>query len=323
MLTVEALKAVPALKDLSQEVLTAITTLSANDENTVIAQKVQEIHTAYDADIKLITGKDKPGGVKTYEHLKTILKEYKEASEKGTGELQAKIDAITKEKADLEKKIKEGAGDKALGEKVEAMEKEVADKENRIKALQKQVDDEKTQAKAQAEKTQAEMIGLQFDFEFQRGLSGVKFKDEKEIPASVRDTFISTAMQAIKGKYKMDFMEKEGKKVPVFRDAQGMIVNNPKNLQNPFTPAEMLLAEIEPLLAAGHKQTGAGSGAGAGSGGSGNGTFAGGGYKNRVEATDALRKHLFANGHAAGTEEFQTAFNKEWADNKLSELPMK
>lgn len=322
MLTKEILKAVPALKDLSEEALNAITTLSMNDENAVIAQKTADIHNAYDKDVKELTGKDKPGGVKTYDHVKSVIKEYMEAAQSGTKTLQDKIDSLAREKSDLEKKIKENAGDKALAEKLETVEKDIADKENRIKALQKQLEDEKNGAKAGLEKAQAEMIGLQFDFEFQRGLTGAKFKDEKIIPKDVRETFIQTAMSAIKGKYKMDFLEdKDGKKkIPVFRDAQGMIVNNPKNLQNPYTPAEMLLDEIQSLLVDGKSQAGGGSKPG--EGGS-SGSFVPTDFKNRVEATDGLRKHLASQGLVYGTEKFQEAFNKEWTEANLSALPVK
>lgn len=318
-MTTEMLKAVPALKDLSEDALKAITTLSANDENGVIAKKVSEIHGDYDRDIKDLTGKDKPGGVKTYDHLKSILTEYKETAEKGSAGLQSKIDTLERDKAALEKKIKEGAGDAALREKVEAMEKDVADKENRVKALQKQLDDEKTAAKKTLEEKQAEAIDLQFDFEFQRGLTGVKFKDEKLIPAPVRETFINHAIQTIKAKYKRDFIDKDGKRVPVFRDEHGMIVNNPDNLQNPYTPADILLREIDPIIDGGSKK---GGGTGAGAGGGGSNGFAPGSYKNKVEATAALRRHLVDLKLTPGTEAFQEAFNKEWADNKLSDLPM-
>ena len=51
MLTREILVANAALSGLSDEQITAITTLSQNDENSVIAKKTGEIYGDLDADI--------------------------------------------------------------------------------------------------------------------------------------------------------------------------------------------------------------------------------------------------------------------------------
>ena len=51
MLTREILIANAALSGLTDEQISAITTLSANDENSVIAKKTGEIYGGLDADI--------------------------------------------------------------------------------------------------------------------------------------------------------------------------------------------------------------------------------------------------------------------------------
>ena len=56
MLTREILVANAALAGLTDEQIAAITTLSANDENSVIAKKTGEIYGGLDADIFVVGG---------------------------------------------------------------------------------------------------------------------------------------------------------------------------------------------------------------------------------------------------------------------------
>ena len=74
-LTIDILKNNPLLAALAPEVLAAINTLSVNDETNVVkaakAEVTSGIWNAVDADLKTLTGKDKPAGVKTYDWLKT------------------------------------------------------------------------------------------------------------------------------------------------------------------------------------------------------------------------------------------------------------
>ena len=65
MLTREILVANAALSGLSDEQITAITALSQNDENSVIAKKTGEIYGALDADILAVSGIAKNGTEKT------------------------------------------------------------------------------------------------------------------------------------------------------------------------------------------------------------------------------------------------------------------
>ena len=74
MLIKDVIKANEALKDLSDAQISAIETLSKNEEvsvlNSEIAAKTKELHSAYDADIKEILGLERPAGKKTYKWLK-------------------------------------------------------------------------------------------------------------------------------------------------------------------------------------------------------------------------------------------------------------
>lgn len=78
MLTREILVANAALSGLSDEQITAITALSQNDENSVIAKKTGEIYGALDADILAVSGIAKNGTEKTYDYAKRVMGEMKQ-----------------------------------------------------------------------------------------------------------------------------------------------------------------------------------------------------------------------------------------------------
>ena len=78
MLTKETLIANEALKGLTEEQLTAITTLSENDENTVIGQKFGEVYRQMDSTIEKATGIKRDGDEKTYVYLGRATKAFAE-----------------------------------------------------------------------------------------------------------------------------------------------------------------------------------------------------------------------------------------------------
>ena len=96
-LTIDVLRANAALAGLTDEQLTAITTLSVNDENSVIAKKTGEIYGGLDADILAVSGIAKNGTEKTFDYAKRVLTEFKTKVEGANG-LQSQIDSLTKEK---------------------------------------------------------------------------------------------------------------------------------------------------------------------------------------------------------------------------------
>ena len=81
MLTREILIANAALSGLTDEQIAAITTLSANDENSVIAKKTGEIYGGLDADILAASGIAKNGTEKTFDYAKRVVAEFKTKAE--------------------------------------------------------------------------------------------------------------------------------------------------------------------------------------------------------------------------------------------------
>lgn len=306
----DAVRAIPELEGISEDAVKAIVTLVSN--------KIRTLHEMYDADIKEVTGQDKPAGMRTYEHLKNVLTTLKTQADNGANEWKTKVQQLEAERADLQKKIKEGATDAALKTQVDALTAAIADEKKRASDLQRLVQEEKKKAEDLLSQAKAENDRLIVGMEFERGLIGARFKDETAIPKEVRSAFIENAKRSIMEKYKPDTIERDGKRMVVFRDANGMIVNNPDNLQNPFTPGEMLLREIAPLLDQG--KTGGGTKPG---GSNGNGASLAGGWRTKAEAVTAFREHLAAQGLVAGTTKYDEELNKLYQANDLSALPLR
>ena len=99
-LTREILVANAALSGLTDEQINAITTLSQNDENSVIAKKTGEIYGNLDVDILAASGVEKNGTEKTYDYAKRVLGDFKTKAESVTG-LESQIATLTKEKTRL------------------------------------------------------------------------------------------------------------------------------------------------------------------------------------------------------------------------------
>lgn len=322
MLTVEKLKAQEALSTLSEDQLTAITRLSANDENEVIANKVREIHSQYDSDIASITGVAKPANVKTYDHLKTQLTSLKEAADKAgkVGELQTKITNLETEKADLLKKIKNGSGDESLKSENERLRQQLTDKNNEINQVRSTLEEEKNGLSEQLETTKGQMVGLQVGNEIDSYLmqKGIKFKDS--IPESVLGDVLAMKRRSILNDTKPDFIEKDGKQTLVFRDDKGEILWN-KETGGYFTAGELFLSKIPELVDNGKVQTGTGA-TGSGQGGNPPSQIDLSGAKTRGQAVDMIKTHLMTvENKAVSDPDFTERMDAIATEHKVMDLP--
>lgn len=315
-LTSEVIKANAVLAGLTDEQIAAITTLSVNDENTVIAQKTGKIYGDLDADILAATGVAKNGTEKTYDYAKRVLSEFKTKAE-GATTLQTQIDSLTKEKARLEKAIADGATD---AETAKALKQAKAD----LTAVTTQFNDLKTKYD-QAEQTHnTELFGIRVETALQTATAGLKFK--AGLPESATKVLLGQAIDKIKGMNPEFIDDGKGGKMLAFKDETGAIMRNPNNQLNPYTPGDLLTRELETMgiLDKGRQAAGGGTGAPGGSGsGGGGGTFDVTGAKTRVEAYDAIANSLFQQGLQAGTEEFDAAMKQAWQDNNVAALPEK
>lgn len=316
MLTREILIANAVLSGLTDEQIQAITTLSQNDENTVIAQKTGKIYGDLDADILAATGVAKNGTEKTYDYAKRVLSEFKAKAEGANG-LSAQIDSLTKEKARLEKAIADGATD---AETAKALKQAKAD----LTAVQTQFNDLKTKYDEAEQKYQNELFGVRIESALQTAVAGIKFKPE--LPESAIKVLLSQAIDKIKAMNPEYIDDGKGSKVLAFKDETGALMRNPNNQLNPYTPADLLTRELETMgiIDKGRQAAGGGSTPPAGgSGGIGGGAISISGAKTRVEAYDAITQSLQGQGLQVGTKQFDDAMTAAWKENNIAALPEK
>lgn len=315
MLTREILVANAALSGLSDEQITAITTLSQNDENSVIAKKTSEIYGALDADILAASGIAKNSTEKTYDFAKRVIGEFKTKAE-SANELQSQIDTLTKEKARLEKAIADGSAD---AETAKALKQAKADLAN-VTTQYTELNTKFEQMKTEHEK---EMFGVKIDNELQTAAAGLTFKTG--LPESVTKVILAQANEKVKGMNPEYIDDGKGGKILAFKDASGAIMRNPNNQLNPFTPGELLTKELETMgvLEPKRQQPGGGTEPPKRQPGGGSITVDASGAKTRTEAYDVIANSLMQQGLTIGSKAFDDAMKQAWQDNNISQLPEK
>lgn len=311
MLTREIITANAALSLLTDEQITAIVTLSQNDENSVIAKKTGEIYGALDNDVLEVSGIAKNGTEKTYEYTKRVIKEIK-AKADDAARLQGQIDSLTKEKARLEKAIADGSAD---AETAKALKQAKAD----LASITTQFNELNTKYNNAVADHEKEIFGIKVDNALQSASAGLKFK--AGLPESVTRVILSQAAEKVKAMRPEAIDDGKGGKVIVFKGEDGAILRNPNNQLNPYTAAELLTKELEAMdvLDKGRKQQGGGTGS-HGGGGNGNAIDVTG-AKTRTEAYDMIAASLMSQGMTVGSAEFDAAMSQAWKDNNISALP--
>lgn len=251
MITIEMLNQSESLKGLTDAQKQAITTLSSNDEATVIGTKIGALHGQYDADILSISGISKADGEKTYDYLKRVLGDYKTKLD-GTKTLSAQLEAQKKKVTELEAKLAAGGSD-------EAVKQQLKDARHQVTQLQTQLTtktEELDKAKKDYEQKEKD---LQVGFAFTNATAGIRFKANVSEP--VKKILLAAAKDEILAKGTPDFIDdgKGGKKL-VLRDAAGNTLNNPKNNLNPYTIEELVMeTSLKDVIDTGRQQSGGGT----------------------------------------------------------------
>ena len=312
-LTPEVIKANADLATLSDAQIAAISTLSVNDENHVINTKIGELHGMYDKDVKEVSGIEKDQGEKSYDYVKRVLGDFK-SKIGGATELQTKITGYETEIANLKKQISEGKGD-------EVIRQQLKDAQTELATLKTQYETDKQTWGTKEKEFSQQISGIQVDTQFEKATAGLKFK--AGYPESVQKTLISSAKSAILGTYKPDWVEADGQKIMVFRDAKGEIARNKANSLNPYTAQELISEQLKEVLDLGKKTTGAG-------------TEEPGknpqetveivdiaGAKTQVQADEIIVKYLMQNGETRGSASFAEKQRKLREDNGVDKLPLR
>ena len=308
-LTEQSIKEQKVLETLTPEQISALTTLSQNDETIVVGKKFGEIHGEYDTLMATI-GYPKQQGIKSSDHVKTIISDLKTKAE-STKTLSTEINTLKSEIETYKEKIKSGQGSELIAQQLKDAQKQLSD----TKAL---LDTEKANWSKEKDQFTSEISQVKLNTEFEKAVAGLKFK--ATIPESLQKIAIDSAKAAILATNKAEWVENNGNKVLVFRDAAGNIVTNPANAYNAMTPQELIKAQLKDVLDDGKQQTGTGTGepgrppvvqltdlTGA---------------KSQEQADEIIVKHLLQKGMVRSNPEFQKEFTKIRVDNKVSSLPI-
>lgn len=312
-LTTELIQANAATAGLTTEQINAIVTMSRNDENAVIAQRVGELYGGLDADILAASGIAKNGTEKTYDYAKRVIGEIKQQASSVDG-LNNQIAALNKEKARLEKVIADGGADAETKKQLAQAQKDLA-------AVTKSFTDLQTQFTTEKADHEKAIFNMQLDGELEKSVGTFKFK--AGFPEAVTSVIMAQAKAKVKGMTPEYVDNGNGGKILVFKDATGAIMRNPANALNPFTASELLEKELSTMgvLETGKKAEGSGSDGNGSNGGNG-GVLDLSGARTQVEADEAITKALLAQGLIIGSDAFQAAKNKAWIDNNVKALPM-
>ena len=312
-LTRNVLTANAILTGLSDEQISAIVTLSQNDESSVIGARIGELYRQLDETIANSTGIARDGDEKTYKYLERAAKALNEKAAK-SGELEKQVGELTKEKSRLEKALADGTGDEETKKALSQAQKDLA-------AVRKQYNELNTQYEADKARHASELLGVKIDNELSAAVSGVQFK--KELPPTVTRVILDQTIAKVKGMQPEYIDNGTGGKVLVFKDDTGAIRRNPHNQLNPYTAAELINEELKTMgvLYEGRQQQGAGSTGGHTGGGKGGNSIDVSGAKSRTEAYNLIADALMAQGMTNGSDEFETAMQQAWKDNNISALP--
>lgn len=306
MLTVEFLKSNQALADLAPEKLSIIAKLSENDENTVIGTKIGEVHGSYDADVLSITGINKNNGEKSYDYVKRVLGDYKQ-----------KIEAASSERQKLNDKIKELEGnsnDEALKRDLANMKQSVEDYKNQVKELQT------TNANEKIEHEKA-LKDVKVQFALDTAAATIKVKDS--ISESIKNLVLQNAKQEVLKVGTPDFVERDGKQVLVFRDANGIILTNKENNLEPFTAEEMLRnTSLKDIIETKRTVTGGNTNPPAGGGGASS-VIDLSNVKSQIEADAVIESYLLQQGLTRDSAEFAQQSLELRESNEVSKLPIR
>lgn len=313
MLTIEMLRQNGALTGLTDAQFTAIAEMSRNDENTVIGTKIGALHGQYDTDIFGITGIAKNQGEKSYDYAKRVLNDYK-TQLASTATVQAQLASAKKDIETLKQKLAEGSGDEQLKQQLKDAKKLASD-------LQNQLTQQTAELTKQKETYEAQIKNIYVDSAFTEATSGLKFK--AGITDGIKNVLLKAAKAEVLAKGTPDFIETNGTKVLVFRDAAGNVLNNPANNLNPFTAQELLMqTSIKDVIDLGRQQQGGGT-----SPITRHNTDVTvldlSGIKTQVDADKAIENYLLSNGLTRDSAEFAQQSMQLRTENNVGQLPIR
>lgn len=297
MLTKDTLIANEALKGLTDEQITAIETLSRNDEDAVIGARFGEVYRQMDATIEKHLGIKRNGDEKTYNFLERASKEF-------SGKY-ADYDTLKTTIEDLKAQVAKG-GDEALKTQLTNALKE-------LEVTKTQFADLKTASDAEKANHVKALNDYKIESEIARAKEGIKFKTS--FNDAVLATLVANAITKVKGMHP-SFEDRNGVETLIFHNEDGTPLNNAENKLNPFTAKELLMKEFESMDILDKKPA---KGAG-GQPPKVNTTPLG--ATTKVEAHEAIHKMLSEKGISKTDLTYQSEFDKLCTEYEVDKLPL-
>jgi hypothetical protein len=328
MLTKELLKKDPTLATLPDAQLDAIALLSKNDEDAVIGRRIADVYTGIDNDIKSVTGEDKPGGVKTFDHLKNVLTSWKTKAAKNPDvkKLNDQIAALTTEKKDLEKKIADGTGDQVLRDQVTSLNQKLKDANDELGTVRTTFATAKETYEKQIADQATASINLEVAGSISSHIVAKKLVFNDAIPKTVLDDMLKRRENDMLSELNPDKIDDgKGGKTMVFRNEAGEIMRNPENGLRPFTAGELFQSRITDLIKPGKEQRGGGTDPNKGGGGNPPSTQIDmTNVRTRIQGDEMISKHVISvEGIAKTNPNYGTRVAELRAEHKVMDLPMK
>lgn len=314
MLTIEMLRQNATLTGLTDAQLTAIAEMSKNDENTVIGTKIGALHGQYDSDILNVTGIKKNDGEKSYDYAKRVLNEYKSQIQ-STATLQAQLTNAKNEVATLKQKLADGAGD-------ETLKQQLKDAKAQVSQLQTQLSTKESEFSTTKAELEGQIKNVHVDYAFKAATAGLKFK--AGITEGVQKILLDSAKAEVLAKGTPDFIDNgSGGKTLVFRNADGNVLNNPKNNLNPYTVQELIMeTQLKDVIEIGRTQPGASTVPPTTPPGAST-LLDLSGIKTQLEADKAIENYLLTQGLTRDSAEFAEQSMQLRSDNSVGQLPIR
>lgn len=314
MLTVEMLTQNPALQGLTDAQRTVIATMSQNDENTVIGTRIGELHGQYDQDVLSVTGIAKNAGEKSYDYVKRVLGDYKSKIDSHKA-VKDELTAAKVQVTELQAKLEKNAGDDAL-------KQQLKDAKAQVTQLQTTLQTKETEFNAKKAELETANKNIHIDYAFQAAVSNLKFKDS--ITEPVQKVLLQSAKAEVLAKGTPDFIDDgNGGKRLVLRDANGIILNNPKNNLNPYTMQELVMeTSLKDVIDTGRQQNGGGTN-NVSNVNRADSMLDMSNIKTQLEADKAITAYLLANGITRDSKEFAEQSISLRNDNNVAQLPIR
>ena len=305
MIDKELIKGQEVLKGLTDEQVAAIETIAKNAENEVAARITGQVHQYYDDNFKAILGVDKPAGVKSSEFWKEQVAGLAGKAAKAGDNTE--IERLRGTISDLESKIKAGNGSAALVEKLEKEKQELA---ANVEDLRKKYAEGESEWKAKLTEKEKAFRQSEVSRLLDTQLSGLKLNES--IPENLRRIALKTAKADILSQYEA---EPTDTGALIFKK-DGVVLSNKANGLNPYTALELVSQHeaVKDILHTTQSQAGAGTNGKAGAAKLAGDVVDIGNVKSKMEADEAIKQALHAQGIAATDPKYHAIKKKTWEE---------